>query len=674
MENGQIFDEKYEILGVLGKGGMGTVYLAKNIKLETLWAIKTIDKKNEDEFDLLAEPNILKKLNHHALPRIFDIIEDSQRIYIVEDYIEGLPLDKELKRLGSFKEQQVVEWAKQICDALKYLHSLKPNPIIYRDMKPQNLIISKENEMKIIDFGIAREYKKESTDDTTYIGTRGYAAPEQYGKAQTDARTDIYSLGVTLYHMLTGKSPNDPPYEIKPVRKYNNKLSMGIEYIIEKCTRQDPARRYQTVDALIKDLKNIKKFDKEYKKKELKKDLIIGSCILLFIFSALLTHRGWKQLQQEKVDLYKDMIQQGIILREDGNHDEAIDTFKSAMQKMPENPIAFKEKVMVYYDLRDYEKVIEHIDENIGGYHSARLLPEHSETFSLLEYIKGFSHYEINDYQKAAEHMSIAYDKLEWDSVLARNYAVSLARSGLLDEAGEVLLDAKQKGIYDDAAIYIQGEIMFQKEEYQEAETYFLDALDITEDEDIKRRSFIALAETYRLVGTDIPDALDLEIEILKRAKRELQDKSNIVVIERLADAYSIKAGKLTGEKRDKYLILSAEQFEYLLSLGYIRPYIMRNISILYQNAGKLDKAKSTLYSMIETYPDDYRGYMQMAFLCAEIESRKDNEKRDYNKTQEYYEIAVTYYQDAVQRGVDDIQMKALESLIQELIDMNWIS
>ncbi|MDI3477163.1 MAG: eukaryotic-like serine/threonine-protein kinase, partial [Thermoanaerobacterium sp.] len=138
---GQIFDSKYEILKILGSGGMGTVYLAQNIKLGTLWAIKEVNKKLGDRVNLLAEPNILKKLSHPSLPRIFDIIEDESHIYIIMDYIEGIPLDKELEKRESFPEKQVVEWAKQICEALKYLHSMKPNPIIYRDMKPSNLII-----------------------------------------------------------------------------------------------------------------------------------------------------------------------------------------------------------------------------------------------------------------------------------------------------------------------------------------------------------------------------------------------------------------------------------------------------------------------------------------------------------------------------------------------------
>ncbi len=179
MEIGQIFKEKYKIVKLLGQGGMSRVYLVENIKLSTFWALKVIDRSISSKIDIMAEINILKKLEHSSLPRIFDVFEDEFSIYIIEDYISGISLDKELKNKGSFTEGQVIDWSIEICKVLIYLHNIKPNPIIYRDMKPSNIIITNNGMIKLIDFGIAREYKGSCTDDTVYIGTRGYAAPEQ---------------------------------------------------------------------------------------------------------------------------------------------------------------------------------------------------------------------------------------------------------------------------------------------------------------------------------------------------------------------------------------------------------------------------------------------------------------------------------------------------------------
>jgi len=250
----QLLDGKYKILRTLGQGGMGRVFLAENIKLGTLWAIKEMQKSKGSGMDILVEANMLKKLEHSALPRIFDIFENDECVYIVVDYIEGVSLDKKLCEEGKFPEETVLDWARQLCDVLIYLHEFKPNPIIYRDMKPSNIILTASGKLKLIDFGIAREYKTYTDNDTVYIGTRGYAAPEQYGWGQTTVASDIYSLGVTLYHLVTGVSPNEPPYEIKPVRYFDKNLSEDVENIIQKCTKQDPKERYQSVRELLQEI------------------------------------------------------------------------------------------------------------------------------------------------------------------------------------------------------------------------------------------------------------------------------------------------------------------------------------------------------------------------------------------------------------------------------------
>lgn len=148
------------------------------------------------------------------------------------DFIEGESLDKILNEYGAQPEDKVIEWAMQICDVLSYLHSQKP-PIIYRDMKPANLMLKPNGNISIIDFGIAREYKEQNLADTTVLGTKGYAPPEQYS-GQTDPRSDIFALGMTMHHLLTGIDPrNGEPYA--PVRQWNPELSEGIEAIINKC-------------------------------------------------------------------------------------------------------------------------------------------------------------------------------------------------------------------------------------------------------------------------------------------------------------------------------------------------------------------------------------------------------------------------------------------------------
>lgn len=235
---GEIIDGKYEVLREIGRGGMSVVYLAMDKRLNKQWAIKEFRKDKDDVSkqvalkSLLDEANLMKKLDHPTLPRIVDIIDNHQTVYVIMDYIEGESLNKVLDAYGAQPQEAVIEWAKQLSDVLDYLHTQNP-PVIYRDMKPANIMLKPDGTVRLIDFGIAREYKEGKVGDTEAIGTRGYAAPEQFGgKGQTDARTDIYSLGVTLYHLVTGKNPAEPPYEIYPIRHWNPSFSSGLEWLI----------------------------------------------------------------------------------------------------------------------------------------------------------------------------------------------------------------------------------------------------------------------------------------------------------------------------------------------------------------------------------------------------------------------------------------------------------
>lgn len=260
---GSVVDGKYKILSEIGHGGMSVVYLAINERANKTWAIKDVRKDGTADFStvhqgLVAETEMLKKLDHPHLPSIIDVIDREDSFLIVMDYIEGKSLESLLKHGGAQDPNRVIEWAKQLCDVLGYLHSRTP-PIIYRDMKPANVMLKPDGNVMLIDFGTAREYKQSSIEDTTCLGTRGYAAPEQFGgHGQTDARTDIYCLGATIYHLVTGQSPCEPPYEIKPLGYWIPSLAgSGLEKLVMKCTRQNPAERYQSCAELMYALEHI---------------------------------------------------------------------------------------------------------------------------------------------------------------------------------------------------------------------------------------------------------------------------------------------------------------------------------------------------------------------------------------------------------------------------------
>ena len=247
--------ETYLITSLIAKGGMGAVYKAIRPSDNTLWALKEMSESGvamEDREQALnafyEEAGLLQTLEHENLPKVLDVFKDSQSHYMVMDFIDGDTLTEKLAQAGSaVDEVEVVQWAKQLCVVLDYLHTHNP-PIIYRDLKPDNVMIEKNsNCVKLIDFGIARRFKGGKKSDTVHLGTSGYAAPEQYGKSeqQSDATTDLYALGGTLHHLLTGLDPAQSPFHFADIRVHA-KVSDNVADAITKAVKLRPMLRYQS--------------------------------------------------------------------------------------------------------------------------------------------------------------------------------------------------------------------------------------------------------------------------------------------------------------------------------------------------------------------------------------------------------------------------------------------
>lgn len=237
---------------------MGAVYESTDIEAtsDSRWAVKEIspaalppDERRQAISDFRREAQILATLEHPNLPRVMETFEEKGKHFLVMEFVPGRTLLNMVDGTSGFlPEDKVMVWARQLFDVLHYLHSQNP-PIIYRDLKPANIMLVEGTErIKLIDFGIARFHKAGKAHDTEAFGTAGYAPPEQYGKGQTDQRSDIYALGATLHHLLTRHDPSLNPFNWLPVRRYNRALSAHVDSAIARAVSLDQAKRFQSMD------------------------------------------------------------------------------------------------------------------------------------------------------------------------------------------------------------------------------------------------------------------------------------------------------------------------------------------------------------------------------------------------------------------------------------------
>lgn len=256
MKRGEILFGKYRIERRLGSGGSGEVYLCSSLAAGSKWAVKRICRNKAGGRFIAIEERILKQLNHTNLPKIVEIFHHASDSYIVESFIEGTTLDKKLRQCGGISLEARLEWSLELCDILTYLHGLKPHPVIYGDMKPSNIMITPDERVVLVDFGISKEYGAHEGREDFLAGTRCYAAPEQLLTGYlADPRADIYSLGVTLHVLFFGTLPGragDPGQE--PAGRPDEKL-YGI---VKRCIETDAKARYQSVKQLKAELKQVR--------------------------------------------------------------------------------------------------------------------------------------------------------------------------------------------------------------------------------------------------------------------------------------------------------------------------------------------------------------------------------------------------------------------------------
>jgi len=254
LQPGSVLADRYQIEGIVGVGGMGAVYRARDLRFTAnrIVAVKEMINQGRDSIirdtivkNFEREANILASLNHISIPKIHDYFTLNDRSYLVMEFVQGNNLEVILSQTQGFiPEAQVVTWAIEACDVLQYLHTHEPEPIVFRDMKPANIMITPGNHVILVDFGIAKTF--ETGQKGTMIGTEGYSPPEQY-RGEATPQVDIYALGATLHHALTRKDPRiEPPFTFqeRPVSKINPAVTVELETIINTALQYNAADRF----------------------------------------------------------------------------------------------------------------------------------------------------------------------------------------------------------------------------------------------------------------------------------------------------------------------------------------------------------------------------------------------------------------------------------------------
>lgn len=360
-QNGDVILDRYRIESLLGRGGIGEVYLGTDINDGSVWAVKAA-KPIASNFN---EIRIHSSLHHPGIPQVRETYRGPDVLICVMEYIRGSTLKQLLEDGAVFDERTVRKWFISIIRVLMYLHG-RQKPIVFRDIKPSNLMITPSGDVKLIDFGIAEEYDRDHTREVT-VGalTEGYAAPEQYsGKYGADVRTDIYALGATVHYLMTGKDPQKPPFEFKPIRSINPGSSASLEYIIQKCLQPEPQNRYQSADEVYADLISGEvlenRISKDRRSKMIKALLILITLMIIGTAAYLGTYRR----QEKERDLYEKMLSDAAqsAAADDGNAEELL---QQAIELEPDREDAYISMAELYFEQGRYELCSQYLEYTV---------------------------------------------------------------------------------------------------------------------------------------------------------------------------------------------------------------------------------------------------------------------------------------------------------------------